>query len=117
MDKEHNCNCHEEMGCNCGEHTHNDECGCGCGCDDMEVLTVELEDENGNVVTCEIIDGFDYKEKEYAVVVNPEDDSYYIFRVEGVEGDEESGELVVPEEKEFDEVRDYYENLLAAEEE
>lgn len=120
MDKENKCNCHEELNqCGCGtEHTHDHEdcgCGCGCGCEDeMNTLTVELEDEEGNVITCEIVDGFDYKEKEYAVLVNPEDETYYIFEVVG---DEENGELVVPSEEEFEDVRDYYENLVAAEQE
>lgn len=116
--------CCEDNTCSC-EHTnehkhendHDCDCGCGCGCsdDDIEVMQVELEDENGNPILCDIIDGFDYKEKEYAVLVNPEDDSYYIFKVEGDE-DEEMGELVVPSEDEFEEVKDYYETLLASEE-
>ncbi|WP_423244947.1 DUF1292 domain-containing protein [Hathewaya massiliensis] len=122
MDKENKCNCHDDLnqcGCNEGtEHTHDHEgcgCGCGCGCEDeIHTLTVELEDEEGNVITCEIVDGFDYKEKEYAVLVNPEDETYYIFEVVG---DEENGELVVPSEEEFEDVRDYYENLVAAEDE
>ena len=35
-------------------------------CGDHEVLTVELEDENGNTVLCEIVDGFMYNENDYA---------------------------------------------------
>ncbi|AEB75756.1 DUF1292 domain-containing protein [Clostridium botulinum] len=103
-------------GCGCGEHHHdhdNEECGCGCGCHEHESLIVELEDEHGNVVPCEVIDGFEYKENEYALVQNPEDNSVYLFKVIG-EG--EDGELVVPEDEEFNEVTAYYETLLENEE-
>ncbi|KEI03837.1 DUF1292 domain-containing protein [Clostridium botulinum] len=103
-------------GCGCGEHNHNhdhEECGCGCGCHEHESLIVELEDEHGNVVPCEVIDGFEYKENEYALVQNPEDNSVYLFKVIG-EG--EDGELVVPEDEEFNEVTAYYETLLENEE-
>lgn len=128
MCKEKKCNCEEEVttnscgchdhGCGCGDHTEHDACGCGCGCgDEVAPLIVELEDENGNVVACEIVDGFDYNDKEYAVVVNPEDESYYIFEVVADEEDEDLGELVVPSEEEFDAVREYYEELLATDEE
>ncbi|MCY6353940.1 DUF1292 domain-containing protein [Clostridium sp. ZS2-4] len=107
MDKEklHDCGCEEETDCGCG---------CECGEHEHEALTVELEDENGNVILCEVVDGFDYKENEYALVQNPEDGSVYLFKVIG-EGDE--GELVVPDEEEFNEVTAYYESLLESEEE
>ncbi|MBU3182986.1 DUF1292 domain-containing protein [Clostridium psychrophilum] len=109
-----NCGCggheHDEKneGCGCGGHDHENE-GCGCGCEEGEALTVDLEDENGNVVPCEIVDGFTYKENEYALVQNPEDDSIYLFKVIG---DDETGELVIPEDKEFAEVTAYYEELI-----
>ncbi|SHJ69082.1 Protein of unknown function [Hathewaya proteolytica DSM 3090] len=111
--------CCEDATCNCENHEeHDHECGCCCGCgeEELEVMQVELEDENGNPILCDVIDGFDYKDKEYAVLLNPEDESYYIFKVEGNE-DDDMGELVVPSEEEFNEVKDYYENLLASEEE
>lgn len=89
--------------------------GCDCGCQDHghEALVVELEDENGNTIPCQVVDGFEYKGSEYALVQNPEDEAVYLFKVIG-EGDE--GELVVPEEDEFKEVTDYYESLEEAEE-
>ncbi|QGU95041.1 DUF1292 domain-containing protein [Clostridium bovifaecis] len=115
MDNEklHDCGCEDE-GCGCG--TTEESCGCGCGCDDHnhEGLIVELEDENGNVVPCEVVDGFEYKDNEYALVQNPEDGSVYLFKVVG-EG--EDGELVVPEDEEFNEATAYYESLLENEEE
>lgn len=104
-----------QCGCGCGDHAHNEDHGCDCGCGEHEhaPLIVELEDENGNVVPCEVVDGFEYKGNEYALVQNSEDESVYLFKVVG-EGDE--GELVVPEDEEFEEATAYYESLLEDEE-
>jgi len=109
-----------KKGCCCGEeqqHDHKEgDCGCGCGCDDHghdhEALVVDLEDENGNVIQCEIVDGFLYEENEYALVQNPEDGSIYLFKVVG---DDEVGELVVPEDEEYEAARAYYEQLIESE--
>jgi hypothetical protein len=110
------CGCennHENEGCGCGGHDHeHEEEGCGCGCGEGEAMTVDLEDENGNVVPCEIVDGFTYKENEYALVQNPEDDSIYLFKVIG---DEETGELIIPEDEDFAEVTAYYEEMIKEE--
>lgn len=108
---------HENEGCGCGGHDHeheSDDCGCGCGCGEGEgeALTVDLEDENGNVVPCEIVDGFTFKDNEYALVQNPEDDSIYLFKVVG---DDETGELIIPEDEEFAEVTAYYEEMIKTE--
>lgn len=110
MDNEklHECNC----GCEC-DHEHNHEhegCDCGCGND---ALMVELEDESGNLVSCEVVDGFEYKGNEYALVEHPEGD-VFLFKVVG-EG--ETGELVIPDDSEFEEVSQYYETLLENEDE
>lgn len=110
MDKEH---LHD-----CGCDSHNEEgCGCGCGCDehdhDHESLIVDLEDENGNIVPCEIVDGFTYKENEFVLVQNPEDGAVYLFKVVG-EGEE--SELIIPDDEEFEEVSKYYESSLENEE-
>jgi uncharacterized protein YrzB (UPF0473 family) len=133
MDKEklHNCGCEEEKeetcgcGCGCDEEVEEEGCGCGCGCDDEEdgcgcghdhdheSLVVDLEDENGNLVSCEIVDQFDFKDNDYVLVQNPNDGSVYLFKVVG-EGEE--GELVIPEDEEFEEVSAYYENSLSDEE-
>lgn len=118
MNEEKNTSCgcgghehdHENEGCGCGGHDHeHDHEGCGCGCGEGEALTVDLEDENGNVISCEIVDGFTFKDNEYALVQNPEDDSIYLFKVVG---DEETGELVIPEDEEFEEVTAYYEEMI-----
>lgn len=115
MDNEklHDCGCGDA---GCEENVAEESCGCGCGCDDHdhEAMIVELEDENGNVVPCEVVDGFEYKDNEYALVQNPEDGSVYLFKVVG-EGDD--AELVVPEDGEFEEVSAYYDSLVEEEEE
>lgn len=120
MDKENlnecSCGCGEESNvndCGCGGHDHNDEHGCDCGCGEHEHLMVDLEDEDGNSVSCEVIDGFEYKDNEYAIVQHPENGSIFLFKVVG-EGEE--GELVIPDDEEFEEVSAYYEQLMAEEE-
>ncbi len=86
--------------CGCGEHDEN-SCGCGCSEDEEESFVIDLEDENGNLVTCDVIDAFVFEEKEYLLAQNPNEDAVYLFRV-----DDEN--LVVPEEEEFNRVADYY---------
>jgi len=99
----------DNSGCNCGhdhEHEHEHEgCGCGCGHDHEEALVIDLEDENGNVVSCPVIDSFEYEGNEYLLTQNPEDESVYMFKVV----DEE---LVIPEEEEFNKVAEYYNEVL-----
>ena len=87
-----------------------DKCGCGdnCGCGEHEHehFVVDLEDDNGNVLSCPIVDAFEFEENEYVLAQNPEDESVYLFR------STEEGELIVPEEAEFDKVTEYYTNVL-----
>ncbi|AGX44949.1 DUF1292 domain-containing protein [Clostridium saccharobutylicum] len=116
------CGCGEGNSCGCGgDHKEDHECGCGhdhghdhdhecgCGCGDDESFVIDLEDENGNVVTCPIIDEFKYENNDYYLAQNPEEDSVYLFRLDG-------DELVVPDEEEFDKVSNYYQNELVGEE-
>ena len=97
--------------CGCGhdhDHEHDHEgCGCGCGCghDHEEALVIDLEDENGNVVACRVIDSFEYEGNEYLLTQNPEDESVYMFKLV-------NEELVVPEEEEFNKVAEYYNEVL-----
>ena len=81
----------------------------GYDVEDFETLVIDLEGEDGNTISCPLIDQFEYEEKVYVLAQNPEDDSVYMFRVEG-EGEDE--ELVVPEEEEFDRVAAYYNEVL-----
>ena len=110
----HNCGCgcghdHEEElkheGCGCGSHEEHDGCGCGCGEHEHESFVIDLEDENGNVISCPIIDAFEYEDNEYVLAQNPDDGSVFMFKSQGEE-------LVVPEEAEFDRVAEYYNNEL-----
>ncbi|WP_027633879.1 DUF1292 domain-containing protein [Clostridium hydrogeniformans] len=119
-EEKNSCGCNEEKNsCGCGEqheHKHeHDHGGCGCGCEDHdhdhESFVVDLEDENGNVIPCEVVDAFEYKDNNYVLVQNPEDGSYYLFKSLG-----EEGELVVPDDKEFEEVSAYYETMMDEEE-
>ena len=124
MSNNNGCGCShndEEMNkCGCG-HDHEHECGCnheeheGCGCGhdhehDASDFVVDLEDENGNTISCPVIDAFEYKEGNYVLAKNPEDDSVFMFKYQGEE-------LVVPDEEEFDEVANFYNNVLVNEEE
>lgn len=95
-------------GC-CGEHNHHNHSheGCGCGEHEHEHFVVDLEDESGNIISCDVIDAFEYKEVEYVLVQNPNDQSVFLFKSEG-----EEGELIIPSEEEFDEVVKYYEEEL-----
>lgn len=109
------CNGGEDT-CGCGGHHHDEdhECNCGndheCGCHgEDENYVIDLEDENGNVITCPIVDEFEYENKSYYLAQNPEEDSVYLFRLDGEE-------LVVPDEEEFDRVSAYYQDELVDEE-
>ena len=103
---ENELNKHE--GCGCGHNHEEHGCGdnCGCGEHEHEHFVVDLEDDNGNVLSCPIVDAFEFEENEYVLAQNPEDESVYLFR------STEEGELIVPEEAEFDKVTEYYTNDL-----
>lgn len=96
-------------GCGCGHDHDSHGCGdnCGCGEHEHEHFVVDLEDDNGNVISCPIVDAFEFEENEYVLAQNPEDESVYLFR------STEEGELIVPEEAEFDKVTEYYTNVLS----
>ncbi|MEG0296279.1 MAG: DUF1292 domain-containing protein [Clostridium sp.] len=96
------------QGC-CGGHDHDEE-GCGCAEHELENYVVDLEDDNGNVISCPIVDAFEYEGAEYVLAQNEEDDSVYLFK------SDEEGELTVPDEAEFDKVAAYYSDVLANEE-
>ena len=72
---------------------------------------VDLEDEEGNIISCPVTDAFEYNDGQYVLVQNPEDGSCYLFKSIG-----EEGELVIPDDEEFEEVTAYYESLMEEEE-
>ena len=96
-------------GCGCGHDHDSHGCGdnCGCGEHEHEHFVIDLENDNGNIISCPIVDAFEYEEAEYVLAQNPEDNSVYLFK------SSENGELTVPEEAEFDKVSKYYEEVLA----
>ncbi|MDK0549493.1 DUF1292 domain-containing protein [Clostridium perfringens] len=93
--------------CGCGSEKEEKHEGCGCGDEHLEHFVVDLEDEEGNTITCDVIDAFEYKDEEYVLVQHP-DESVYLFKSQG-----EEGELVLPSEEEFDEVVKFYEENVA----
>lgn len=117
MDKDlEKCGCGSDCGCGennhecgCGGHDHNhdhDDCGCGCG--ENESFVIDLEDENGDVITCPIIDEFECEGNQYYLAQNPTEDSVYLFKLVGEE-------LIVPEEDEFERVSAYYQDEIVGE--
>ena len=103
---ENELNKHEGCGCGHNHEEHGCRDNCGCGEHEHEHFVVDLEDDNGNVLSCPIVDAFEFEENEYVLAQNPEDESVYLFR------STEEGELIVPEEAEFDKVTEYYTNVL-----
>lgn len=80
------CEGEEKESCGCGhdhEHHHHDhdhECGCGHDHDheEGETLVVDFEDENGNIVSFDVVDSFEYtgseeslKNNVYALIQDP----------------------------------------------
>ena len=109
MSEEMKKNCCGDEGCGCNhDHDHDHE-GCGCGEHEHDHFVVDLEDDNGNVISCPIVDAFEFEGQEYVLAQNTEDESVYLFR------SKEDGELILPEEDEFDRVATYYSDDLANE--
>lgn len=73
---------------------------------EQEEMVVDLETENGEIVTCRVVDDFMFEDNQYFLVEAPEGDNVYLFKQTGEE-------LIVPEEEEFDRVCHYYETELA----
>ena len=53
-------------GCGCGHDHDSHGCGdnCGCGEHEHEHFVVDLEDDNGNVISCPIVDAFEFEEND-----------------------------------------------------
>lgn len=108
--EDHECNCSDDHSCGCGE---DHSCDCGCEGENNDAFIVELEDENGNTVSCEVVEEFEFEDSVFALVQNPENNSVYLFK-EVVKGDEV--ELVNPEDEEFERATAYYESTLEEDE-
>lgn len=47
------CGCGDS--CGCGDNHGHDGCGCGCGEHEHEHFVIDLEDDNGNIISCPIV--------------------------------------------------------------
>ena len=90
-----------EVNCNCEDHDHEHNHDC------CEIDEIELVDEEGNVVTFQLEEWFEYNDKIYAFLIDNEEEALLF------ESIEEDGEysFITPSEEEFDEVKAYYEEL------
>lgn len=81
---------------------------------EMENMITLLDDE-GNEVECEVIDLFEYDEKEYVVLLPTDEEDPYILRVDK---DEDGNEIfaVIEDDEEFEKVAEAYDELLGEEE-
>lgn len=82
--------------------------------DDREDMITLLDDE-GNEVECEVIDMFEFEDKEYIVLLPEDEEDPYILRVDK---DDEGNEVfaVIEDDEEFDRVSEAYDELLGEDE-
>jgi uncharacterized protein YrzB (UPF0473 family) len=76
---------------------------------------ITLLDDDGNEVECEVIEMFEFENKEYVVLLPVEEEDPYILRVDK---DDEGNELfaVIEDDEEFDRVAEAYDELLEEDE-
>jgi uncharacterized protein YrzB (UPF0473 family) len=72
---------------------------------------ITLLDDDGNEIECEVIDMFEFEEKEYAVLLPTDEEDPYILRIDK---DEDGNELfaMIEDDNEFDRVSEAYDELL-----
>jgi len=77
---------------------------------------IVLLDEEGKEIECEVIDFFEFDEKEYAVLLPVDEEDPYILRVDK---DEDGSEIfaVIEDDDEFEKVAQAYDDLLGEDEE
>lgn len=76
---------------------------------------ITLLDDDGNEVECEVIDMFEFENKEYVVLLPVDEEDPYILRVDK---DDEGNEVfaVIEDDEEFDKVAEAYDELLEEDE-
>lgn len=81
---------------------------------DREDMITLLDDE-GNEVECEVIDMFEFEDKEYIVLLPVDEEDPYILRVDK---DDDGNEVfaVIEDDEEFNRVAEAYDELLEDEE-
>lgn len=72
---------------------------------------ITLLDDEGNEIECEVIDMFEFEEKEYVVLLPVDDEDPYILRVDK---DDDGNEVfaVIEDDDEFDKVAEAYDEML-----
>lgn len=72
---------------------------------------ITLLDEDGNEVECEVIDMFEFEDKQYIVLLPADQEDPYILRVEK---DEDGSDVfaVIEDDEEFNKVAEAYDELL-----
>ena len=82
---------------------------------DEEMNLVELSDENGNIIKCEVYDIVEFEEKTYAMLLPVTDESEEdpeLIVLEYIEEGEECSFQSIEDEAEFERVCDYIESLM-----
>jgi len=117
------CEGEEKESCGCGHdhehhhHEHDHECGCGHDHEheEGETLVVDFEDENGNIVSFDVVDSFEFtgseeslKNNVYALIQDPCDDSVFLMKA-----DTDESLIPVEDENEFEIVSKFYQDELA----
>lgn len=82
---------------------------------EMENIITLIDDE-GNEIECEIIDAFEYGDKEYVVLLPDDEEDPFMLRVDKDENGEEVFAMI-EDDDEFDEVSEAYNGLLEEDDE
>jgi uncharacterized protein YrzB (UPF0473 family) len=77
---------------------------------------ITLIDDEGNEIECEIIDAFEYDDKEYVVLLPGDEEDPFMLRVDKDENGEEVFAMI-EDDDEFDEVSEAYNGLLEEDDE
>lgn len=104
-------NKHKEN-CNCGhDHDHNHD-DCCCGHEEMDMMTLTLDD--GSVLECQVLGVFEVENKEYIALLPVDEDTVLLYEYnetdEGIELEN------IDSEKEYDLVVEAFYELISDEE-
>lgn len=102
----------KDCGCDCGvdhENCIENEAG-ECGCEEQETITM-VDAETGEEYQFAVVDGFEYKDQAYCVLVTVDEDDPELVITKVVELDNGEEGLMSLEEAESDEVYAEYDRL------
>ncbi len=109
MEEKNKCNCHDHdsEGCGCGED-------CECHGDDVPVIFVTFEDEEGEV-PCDVMGIFEVEDISYIAIVPQDSDEVLLYRYS--ENGDEVNLTDIETDEEFQKVSDeFYANFFEEEE-